>query len=218
MTSAEVLRDDLTNRDAAQAALIPLVSDDLAWAGPLLARSFVGDPMVEWVAGDGAGARARGEWLVSSSLRYGLREGCARGAADRSGVVFWLEPGATSLTLGGMWRAGMLRAPFVLGVAGFRRFLRMTSVTDAVHARLAPGPHVYLFGLGVEPELSGRGVGTMLVSHVVERARALRVPAYVETQNERNVPLYERAGFAVRDRAELAPGVVNVALVHSPSS
>ena len=49
----------------------------------------------------------------------------------------------------------------------------------------------------MRPEHQGKGLGTALLRPGLEHADALRLPAYLESSNERNVPLYERHGFAV---------------------
>jgi ribosomal protein S18 acetylase RimI-like enzyme len=58
-------------------------------------------------------------------------------------------------------------------------------------------PHHYLFVLGVEPELQGRGLGRGLLARMSARADAEGVPCYLETDKERNVRLYESAGYHV---------------------
>ena len=66
-----------------------------------------------------------------------------------------------------------------------------------MHARAVAGPHYYLFALGVLPGEQGKGAGRGLLEPMLERVDTERMPAYLETQCARNVPLYERLGFDV---------------------
>jgi len=58
-----------------------------------------------------------------------------------------------------------------------------------------------LHAVAVAPEVQGRGVGTKLVATTLRELEHLwardAAPAVVSTQRERNLPLYERAGFTL---------------------
>jgi GNAT superfamily N-acetyltransferase len=56
-------------------------------------------------------------------------------------------------------------------------------------------PCWYLPLIGVDPVRQGRGHGGALLRHALERCDRERMPAYLESSNPRNVPLYERHGF-----------------------
>jgi RimJ/RimL family protein N-acetyltransferase len=60
-------------------------------------------------------------------------------------------------------------------------------------------PHWYLPLLGVDPMKQGRGYGSALLVHALERCDRDRLPAYLEASSPRNKALYERHGF-VGDR------------------
>ena len=55
----------------------------------------------------------------------------------------------------------------------------------------------YLGTLGVEPEAQGRGIGTALLGHWLERVDRERSAAYLETDVLANVGFYQRAGFGL---------------------
>jgi ribosomal protein S18 acetylase RimI-like enzyme len=58
-------------------------------------------------------------------------------------------------------------------------------------------PHWHLAFIGVDPVWHGRGIGAALLRHALERIDEKGLPAYLESSNPRNVPLYQRHGFAV---------------------
>ena len=57
------------------------------------------------------------------------------------------------------------------------------------------GPHWYLPFVGVEPLHQSRGLGTTVLSPILERCDREQLPAYLESTNPRNIPFYESLGF-----------------------
>ena len=57
------------------------------------------------------------------------------------------------------------------------------------------GPHWYLPLIGVDPSRQGRGLGSVLMRHALDRCDRDHLPAYLESTNPRNIPFYERQGF-----------------------
>ena len=70
-----------------------------------------------------------------------------------------------------------------------------------LHAVEGPHPkepaHCYLRVIGCEPDRQGQGVGSRLMQPMLEQCDARGMPAYLESSNEKNVPLYRRHGFEV---------------------
>jgi ribosomal protein S18 acetylase RimI-like enzyme len=73
-----------------------------------------------------------------------------------------------------------------------RRWAEVFKQLEALHPI---EPHWHLGTLGVDPALQGRGVGAGLLSSWLDGVDRDGAPAYLETDNERNIGFYERAGF-----------------------
>ena len=58
-------------------------------------------------------------------------------------------------------------------------------------------PHWFLPLIAVDPEWQGRGVGSALMKHAVNKCTKSGTPAYLESSNPRNISLYERHGFKI---------------------
>ncbi|WP_019180960.1 GNAT family N-acetyltransferase [Microbacterium yannicii] len=56
-------------------------------------------------------------------------------------------------------------------------------------------PHWYLPFIGVDPSHQGEGYGGALMTHALMACDRDHTPAYLESSNPKNVPLYERHGF-----------------------
>jgi ribosomal protein S18 acetylase RimI-like enzyme len=59
------------------------------------------------------------------------------------------------------------------------------------------GPYIYLFVIGVKQDFQGKGFGGKLLRALIEKADVEEKPMYLETQNEKNVALYEKYGFHI---------------------
>jgi ribosomal protein S18 acetylase RimI-like enzyme len=57
--------------------------------------------------------------------------------------------------------------------------------------------HWHLGPIGVHPELQGRGIGTALLDSFLTTVDQQGLPAYLETDVDRNVALYQTFGFEV---------------------
>jgi ribosomal protein S18 acetylase RimI-like enzyme len=58
-------------------------------------------------------------------------------------------------------------------------------------------PHWYLPLIGVETQYQGRGYGSALLQHALTACDRDQTPAYLESSNVKNIPLYQRHGFEV---------------------
>jgi ribosomal protein S18 acetylase RimI-like enzyme len=66
---------------------------------------------------------------------------------------------------------------------------------DELRQELAPKPHLYLALLAIDPACQGQGFASALVRPMLQRLDETGLPAYVETQNLKNVAMYRRFGF-----------------------
>jgi ribosomal protein S18 acetylase RimI-like enzyme len=74
-----------------------------------------------------------------------------------------------------------------------RRWELVFEALDTLHP---PEPHWYLAVLGVDCSARRRGIGAALLSHWLAEVDRNPLPAYLETDTEANLRLYERASFA----------------------
>lgn len=85
--------------------------------------------------------------------------------------------------------------------------------TDAFHPREA---HWHLPLIGVAPAHQEKGIGSALLSHVVNACDNQKVLAYLEATSPRNVPLYERHGFEALGSIQAADSPPIVPMLRKP--
>jgi GNAT superfamily N-acetyltransferase len=81
--------------------------------------------------------------------------------------------------------------------AGFYGLVRLLRVVSDFKKHHPKERHYYFECMGVEPCLQGRGFGSAIFRHLVQRADDDHVGCYLENPNPRNVPLYQRFGFQI---------------------
>jgi len=175
---------------------------DVAALVEVLARAFDQDPFYNWILPqDWRRSRSfSGIFeLILGRLFDELTETFT--TTDVSGCAIWKRPGTHKLSL--LRQARLLPAfAKVLGWSSIPRGLRIVEHMDALHARFAPEPHVYLYVLGVDPAQQHRGLGGKLLAPGLERCDREGHRVYLETARAENVPFYERHGFKLELAAE----------------
>lgn len=169
-----------------------------------LVLAFAADPAVRWMYPDAHQYRTFFPAFVRAFGGKALALGTAQSVGDYHGAALWLPPGAEpdEEELGALLQetvAPALREDVfaLLGEMGTK------------HPRQ---PHWYLPLLGVDPRHQGLGLGSALLTQMLDVCDEQEVPAYLESTNERNVPFYRRHGFEVRSviQAGMSPRLIGM--------
>jgi ribosomal protein S18 acetylase RimI-like enzyme len=171
-----------------------------------LARAFHHDPVFDFLIPNLLQQARAALTFMGSVVLDGMpfdEVWVAREDAAVLGAAVWLPPGAYPR---GARRDAIslvhdLRSVHLLGSRAFAG-VRLYGAIDRAHRRVEE-PHWYLALLGTDPGWQRRGVGSALVTAVLERADQDQTLAYLETQKPENIPWYRRHGFEVVD--ELRP-------------
>lgn len=178
--------------------IVPLEESQIDAAGAAMARAFFIDPIMAYMFPDEYERRRLAPWHFSAFIRYGYLFGevfTTSGSPD--GTAVWFRPGESELTDERVEQAGLNRAPDVLGADAWARFNSVCDYVERLHPKEVPEPHWYLPLLGVDPRLQGQGAGGALLKVILDRADKDGLAAYLWTAKARNVPFYQRYGFAV---------------------
>ena len=157
-----------------------------------LAAAFQDDPVMAFIFPDPADRRRRLPRLMAILHDGDGAHGARFMTEGGEAATLWRAPGQGHLG----WLEKLRHGLPWLHAAGLAlpRALAVSAASDAAHPAT---PHWYLHIVGCRPDAQGRGFGTAAITPGLARADAERVAAYLETANERNLPLYERLGFAV---------------------
>lgn len=200
--------------------LFQLTKAEIGLAGRVVARAFQDDPLMIYFFPDPSNRKMKLPYIFEYLIRYGIKYGEVYAPSPKlEGIAVWLPSEKSFMT---MWRGFLSGGLSLILQIGMSMFLKHASIYDYVismHKRLAPSPHAYLSVLGVNPEQQGKGHASKLLNAMFNRIDQEQLPCYLETNNEKNVPIYQNFGFKVLEEAQL-PGteVLNWAMLRESLS
>jgi GNAT superfamily N-acetyltransferase len=174
--------------------------EDADEVGRVLADGFSTDPVMMWVFAEPDRDRKLGvtfgflarEALVPLGATYVLPGCCAA----------WTPPGTPPWPDERGERFGELLRE-VCTEAEIERLGHLGAATEACHPDV---DHWYLGAIATVVAERGKGLGSAILAHSLQHVDAAGLPAYLESTNPRNLPLYERHGFRSTGTIELPDG------------
>jgi GNAT superfamily N-acetyltransferase len=155
----------------------------------VITLAFSSDPMARWAFPDPATYLKVMPQVTRAFGGNGFAHGTAHLAGRGAAAAMWLPPGIqpdherlTALT--------GEHAPKEQQADMDRVFAQMETYHPSE-------PCWYLPPIGVDPTRQGRGYGSALLRHALEQCARDGMPAYLESSNPRNIPLYQRHGFEI---------------------
>ena len=187
----------------------PATAADRTQLADSLASAFSDDPLFKWMAGaapdKNVGPKLRIIFDTFLKLDLARSEHLVFTDEDRIGVAIWKPPNQWKMTTSDMVRAlpAMLRG---LGT----KTPRMIGAFNAIEKVHPKEEHYYLEVLGTHQAKQSKGIGTAVISHMLDRIDTEGVPAYLESSNPRNVPFYARHGFETTGEIVVGKGAPTV--------
>ncbi|MEM6912341.1 MAG: GNAT family N-acetyltransferase [Pseudomonadota bacterium] len=170
--------------------------DDVGSVAQIIAEAFADDPITQWAFGQPDLFR---QALITLINDVYLPRGFVTKASSNAASV-WLRPGESAESS----FLGMLRfIATTLPKAGPRPIIRGMKLDACMDALKPKSPFLYLFLVGVCPGAQGQGLGGLLIKDGLQEADKGGFPAYLESSKEENIPLYERHGFQVIEKAQV---------------
>jgi ribosomal protein S18 acetylase RimI-like enzyme len=153
-----------------------------------LLLSFSTDPCVRYIFPKPREFMAGWPVFVMGMGGRGMDHGTAFASEDGAAVSLWL-PAGVEPDLETMLGA-LVDVPEAKGAV-------LAQVGEQIRGYHPEEPHWYLAAVGVDPSRQGEGLGSAMIKEGLRLCDAQGLPAYLESSNPRNIPLYERHGFEV---------------------
>ena len=170
-------------------------ADDYATVVRVLARAFENDPVANYMM-----KRDHMESAFGTFYKHSVLPHDEAWVSGDDGVALWTPPGKWSAT--GLHLFAM--APALLAAVGATKLVARARAAQRVSELHPREPHWYLFAIGVDPAMQGKGIGSRLLRGVLERCAANQTAADLEASTETNARLYERPGFGVTRELRVA--------------
>ncbi len=153
----------------------------------VLTLAFAADPPGRWLFPEPAQYLRNFPVFARALGGAALEAGTAFMDSEGGGVALWLSPDA------GPDEQALER--LIAERVAAEKQAAMARVVEQMIRYHPQEPHWYLPFIGVEPARQGRGLGAALLRAQLAACDRAGLPAYLESSNPRNRPLYERHGF-----------------------
>lgn len=160
-----------------------------------LVTAFSADPVMRWVYPEAGAYLQHFPGLVIAYAGRAFDHDSAYFLGGAEGAALWLPPGVAP-------DEESLGAHLERTVPAARKEA-LFSMLEQIEAHHPQTPHWYLPFIGIDPRHHRRGLGSALLRHVTAVCDRDGVPAYLESSNPANIPLYERHGFRVLGEARM---------------
>lgn len=175
---------------------------DLSTLGDTLAAAFHNYAWTRWVV-DHEGHHRRLRELYRIYLHIALRFGRVWMADDGSGAATWMWSGDNAAQAEHMHRNGL---DVLIGELAGERAKPAATAEALLVPHILAEPHWYLAAVGVLPEQQGNGLGTRMLTPMLEWCDAHGHIAALETSSPGNVRLYQRLAFEIRREVQVPGG------------
>ena len=167
----------------------------------ILADAFKADPVMKWFVNDPAIYTYFFRSLLESLTKQHENTYITQ---QQTGTAVWLPPGvSTRFSLHWHFLLFSMHLLKTGGLTSVKRGLSINRLTDKYHIK---EPHFYLYLIGIASKQQGKGTGSELLKAGLKTCDEHGVPAYLESSNSKNNPLYERHGFEVIHEIQLPDG------------
>lgn len=175
---------------------------DAEQAAATLARAFHDDPLICFLLPDEASRPQKMPRLFKLLFKLGLPYGCCDVTSGCEAVALWRPPGKWEIP----FYQYILNAGEFIGVFGLSGARLVTATMDIIEKRHPHQPHYYLQAIGTDTAKQGKGYGGVVIRRQLAVADAARMPCYLESSKDTNIPIYKSFGFAVTGEIDLPNG------------
>jgi GNAT superfamily N-acetyltransferase len=174
----------------------------------VITLAFASDPMARWSFPDSATYLAVMPEVARAFGGNGFAHGTAYLVDGGLAAAMWLPPGVGP-------DADRLAA--LTEEHGPKDVLDdMNAIFEQMETFHPSGPCWYLPLIGVDPRYQGQGFGSALMRHALALCDRDGLPAYLESSNPRNVPLYQRHGFEILGSIQAGTSPALVPMLRRP--
>jgi ribosomal protein S18 acetylase RimI-like enzyme len=198
--------------------IVRLSKQQIGQAGAMLTRAFFDDPKLTHLIPEITAKKELSRYLFEFELQYGMNYGDVYTTSSSvEGVAVWLPSTKSEITFWRAFRSGGMGLQKHLGKQIMDRVMSFSTAVDNLHKKHAPYPHCYLFFIGVDPAYQQKRVASRLITPMLGWLDIQKLPCYLNTQNEKNIGLYEHYGFQVIEQLVLPDsGIVHTAMQRNP--
>jgi len=162
----------------------------------ILSASFDDNKSVNYLIKQDGNRKERIRRLMAYSFEVCYCFGEVYLSSDNSGCALLLFPDKKKTSL----KTILLDIKLIIACIGISNLAKAVNRESKVKRFHPKSPIYYLWFIGVLPAAQNKGIGSRLLHEVIELAAEKRRPIYLETSTLRNIPWYEKLGFATYEK------------------
>jgi len=159
-----------------------------------IVMGYTSDPLGRWFWPSAVSYLLSGQAFDAYGGRA-IDSGTAYVTENFEGVALWLPPGVEP--------DEERMIPILEATVAGKILEDVFAVFEAMDSYHPDTPCWYLPLISVDPFHRGKGLGSQLMKHALNRIDEEGIPAYLESSNPRNISLYERHGFEVMGEIQI---------------
>ncbi|MBN1375998.1 MAG: GNAT family N-acetyltransferase [Dehalococcoidia bacterium] len=179
-------------------------------AAELLSRAFYKDPLLLYLFPDEQERFKSGSRFFLPNLQHAAADGQMFTTRSFRGIAAWRFMGFVPDSTKSSDYDPRSQLPKTMGKDPFGRLMNVVNCIAPMHKNLMKEKHYYLLFLGIDTDWQGKGIGSQLISPILQRADKEGITCYLETNTEIDVKFYAKHGFQVGDKREIIPGQFDV--------
>ena len=200
-----------------RAGLYLVQEKDLERLAKIAADAYEGYPLHNWLTKGKYDPKAS-ELLMLVTLRTMMKDAVIYADSEEmNGFAAWLPQGFTGNEALPFILNGGLKLFFHAGFGLIGRLLTYENYAMGLKKEFTDHFDWYLFNLSIKKEAQGKGIASKLMKPMLKFCDDEKMVAYLETNKESNVGLYEHYGFDLM-KEELVPNtpVTHYSMVRQP--
>lgn len=161
----------------------------------LLSRSFESNISVNFLVKQDSQRQARIKFLMEYAFEICMMTGEVLLSEDHNACALIQYPDNKKTSLKSIW----LNLQLAFKSIGLSRLGKIINRENVLKKNAPPARALYLWFVGVEPSVQGKGLGSAFVREIIQKSIEMQRPIYLETSMEHNVPFYQKLGFEKYD-------------------
>jgi ribosomal protein S18 acetylase RimI-like enzyme len=166
----------------------------------ILTKSFESNQSVNYIAKQDEKRLKRISALMNYSFEVCHSSGDVFLSDDKKACALVLYPDKKKTT----FKSILLDVKLILSCIGIENIKKALSRESKIKQLQPKELMYYLWFIGVNPEYQNEGIGSVLLSEIIEDSENKKRPIYLETSTLKNLPWYKKFGFEIYNELDLS--------------
>ena len=177
--------------------LSSLSNDQLNLASKVLSNAFQEDPVFSKLIPNNKERYKTLFKIFKFQIKYCLKHGVVLSTSNLKGISLWYPPKNVFISIWKSIKNSSLSLIIKIKWKNLHILRKNDDFSEDLHKKLVPDPHWYLSTIGIDPKHQGKGIGSRMISFMINYIAKDHKIIFLETNSERNVKLYKRFGFRI---------------------